>query len=60
MMKHMAYKLMSMLYRDVRFTQQGYTIQMDMYETKLNFKMNLTRIETTESYLQKAEHALEK
>jgi len=30
MMKHMAYNLMSMLHRDVRFTQQGYTLQMDM------------------------------
>jgi hypothetical protein len=31
---------------------------MDMYETKFNFKMR--RTETTESYLQKAELALEK
>jgi hypothetical protein len=36
MMKHMAYNLMSMLHRDVWFTQQDYTIQMDMYETKFN------------------------
>jgi hypothetical protein len=42
MMKHTAYNLMSMLHRDVWFTQQGYTTQMDMYETKFNFKMNLT------------------
>lgn len=42
MMKQMASNLMSMLHRDVRFTQQGYTTQMDMYKTKFNFKMNLT------------------
>ncbi len=58
MMKHMACNLMTMLHRDVQFTQRGYTIQMDMYETKFNFKMR--RTETTESYLQKAELALEK
>jgi hypothetical protein len=38
MMKHMAYNLMSMPHKDVQFTQQGYTMQMDLYETNLTSK----------------------